>query len=113
MTQFELLLSIYIIMTGFSCAGVLGSFCQLWRAEPIGFSIDYESLLGSALGILVCIFAGPFILMRNTLRGRRIEGRPLGWVIAASAIATLWSFCTGLFIMHFALSIRSSIMAML
>lgn len=109
MIQTELLLSMYIILSGFASAGLLGSFVQLWRTEPIGFSVEYSNFIGGFINVMVCIFAGPFIIMRNTLRGRRIEGRPMGWVVMASAVATLWSFCTGLIILHFSLSIRASI----
>ncbi|MEP2944013.1 MAG: hypothetical protein ABJM86_05565 [Hyphomicrobiales bacterium] len=109
MIQTELLITMYIVCAGFASAGLLGSFVQLWKTEPVGFSINYDSFINGLVGVFVCIFAGPFIIMRNTLRGRRIEGRPLGWVIMASGIASLWSFCTGLVIMHFALSIRTSI----
>lgn len=109
MIHTELLLSAYIICAGFVSAGVLGSFIQIWKAEPIGFSVQYDSWVSGFLGVLLCIFAGPFIIMRNTLRGRRIEGRPLGWVVMASAVASLWSFCTGLLIMHTILSIRASV----
>ncbi len=109
MTQFELFLSIYIIFTGFVSSGVLGSFYQYWTMEPAGFSVKYDSWLKSFFGILFCIFAGPFIIMRNTLRGRKIEGRPLGWVVAASALATLWSFCIGVLILHTILMLRASI----
>lgn len=112
MVQTELLITMYIVCAGFASAGLLGSFVQLWKTEPVGFSINSDGILNSLLSVIVCIFAGPFIIMRNTVRGRRIEGRPLGWVVMASGIASLWSFCTGLMIMHFALSIRSSLFSM-
>ncbi|MEO1066299.1 MAG: hypothetical protein AAFW47_02845 [Pseudomonadota bacterium] len=108
MTQTELMLSVYLIMTGFVCSGVLSSYYQWMRSEPAGFAVNYETWLSGFGGVLFCAFAGPFIIMRNTLRGRRIEGRPVGWVVAASAIATIWSFCSGLIIVHFVLTITGS-----
>lgn len=113
MVQFELLLTCYIMLTGFVCSGVIGSFWQLWRVEPIGFSIEYKSWVGGFAGVLFCAFAGPFIIMRNTIRGRRIEHRPIGWVVGASAIASLWSFCTGLLLLHAVLSLRDQISLMI
>jgi len=110
MTQSELFLAIYIILTGFTCSGVLGSFIQIWKAEPVGFSVRYDDWIQGFLGVLFCVFAGPFIIMRNTVRGRKIEGRPIGWVIAASAIASGWSFCTGLLILHLILSVRAGLL---
>lgn len=113
MVQAELLLTGYIVCAGFVCSGVLGSFIQLWKSEPVGFKVQYNSWINGIFGVLFCVFAGPFIIMRNTVRGRRIERRPLGFVVLASAIAFLWSFCTGLLILHFLLSIWASIFAMI
>lgn len=113
MIQTELLLTAYIVCAGFVCSGVLASFIQLWKPEPVGFNIEYKSWLDGIFGVLFCVFAGPFIIMRNTIRGRRIEKRPMGFVVMASIVAFLWSFCTGLLIMHFTLSIRASIVTMI
>lgn len=109
MAHYELLLTGYIIVTGFVCSAVLASFWQLFKPEPIGFGVSYASWLSGFLGVLFCVFAGPFIIVRNSIRGRKIEGRPLGWVIAASGIASLWSFCTGILILHFVLTFKQSI----
>ena len=109
MAHFELMLTGYIIVTGFVCSAVLGSFWQLFKAEPVGFSVEYSSLFAGFSGVLFCVFAGPFIIVRNSIRGRRIEGRPMGWVVAASGLASLWSFCTGLVILQFVLGFRDSL----
>jgi len=111
MAQFELLLVGYIIITGFVCSAVLGSFWQLFKAEPVGFSVTYTSWVAGFAGVIFCVFAGPFIIVRNSIRGRKIEGRPLGWVVAASGIASLWSFCTGLVILQFVLNLRNGLEA--
>lgn len=113
MAYFELTLTAYIIVTGFVCSGVLSSFWQLFKSEPVGFSIEYNSWTAGFMGVLFCIFAGPFIIVRNSVRGRKIEGRPIGWIIAASGIASLWSFCTGLVILHFVLTLRESVSGLL
>ena len=41
------------------------------------------------------MFAAPFIIMRNTLRGRRIERRRAEMVMVATVIAGLWSLMSG------------------
>jgi hypothetical protein len=41
------------------------------------------------------IFSAPFIIMRNTLRGRRIERRRFEFVMVATVIAGLWSLLSG------------------
>ena len=41
------------------------------------------------------MFSAPFIIMRNTIRGRRIEGRRTEIVMVATVIAGLWSLMSG------------------
>ena len=45
--------------------------------------------------IPLLIFSAPYLIMRNTLRGRRIEGRRAEFVMAATVIAGLWSLMSG------------------
>jgi hypothetical protein len=41
------------------------------------------------------VFAAPFIIMRNTIRGRRIERRRFEFVMIATVIAGVWSLMSG------------------
>jgi hypothetical protein len=43
------------------------------------------------------VFAAPFIIMRNTLRGGRIERRRFEFVMMATIIAGFWSMMSGTF----------------
>ncbi|MBN9671067.1 DUF6949 family protein [Roseibium aggregatum] len=97
---FDLLLVGYIACAGFVAAGVLGSLYQLVTSNPPRFSFASESLPVFLADIFVCLFAGPFIIMRNAIRGRRIEKRPLGWLVASSTIAGMWSMCSGVLVMN-------------
>jgi hypothetical protein len=45
--------------------------------------------------IPLLMFAAPFIIMRNTLRARRIERRRTELVMVATVIAGLWSLMSG------------------
>jgi len=100
---FDLLLIGYIACAGFVAAGVLGSLYQLITREPPRFNFAGESVMAFLTGVLMCVFAGPFIIMRNAIRGRRIENRPLGWLVASSTIAGMWSMCSGVMVMNVAL----------
>ena len=40
-------------------------------------------------------FGAPFIILRNTLRGRRLERRPIPFVMIATMIACGWSLLSG------------------
>ncbi|WP_417671793.1 DUF6949 family protein [Roseibium sp.] len=101
----ELFVAFYIGCAGFVAAGVIGSFYQLLTDQPPRFNIAVESFLGTIAALGLCLIAGPFIIMRNAIRGRRIEGRPIGWLVASSTIAGMWSLVSGLFVTHFALSL--------
>jgi len=41
------------------------------------------------------VFAAPFIIVRNTVRGRRIEGRNFGFAALAAVVAGFWSLMSG------------------
>ena len=43
------------------------------------------------------VFAAPFIIMRNTVRGRRIENRRFEFVMLATVLAGFWSMMSGTF----------------
>ena len=41
------------------------------------------------------VFAAPFIIMRNTIRGCRIEGRRFEFAMLATIVAGFWSLMSG------------------
>lgn len=96
----DLAIAAYLGCAGFVVAGILGSFYQLVTGQPLRFMFSVESWLMGLVTCLLCIFAGPFIIMRNAIRGRRIEQRPLGWLVASSTIAGMWSICSGVMVLH-------------
>ena len=105
----ELLLVLYAVATGFVVAGLLGSFYQLVTNRHPAFLIATDGLLDALAVVVVCVFAGPFIIMRNAIRGRLIEHRPLGWLAASAVIASGWSLCSGVVVIEVALVIRHAI----
>ena len=40
-------------------------------------------------------FGAPFIILRNTVRGRRLEGRPIPFVMLATILACGWGLVSG------------------
>lgn len=103
---YELAIAAYAAACGFVAAGVLSSFHQLVTDRPVRFSIELENFGRGLVGILICAFAGPFIIMRNAIRGRLIEQRPVGWLVASTAIAAGWSLCSGVVVVQFVLAMR-------
>lgn len=101
---FELALAAYAAAAGFVAAGFLGSLYQLLTDQPPRFSMEANTIVRIISSTLICIFAGPFIIMRQAIRGRIIEDRPIGWLAASAAIAAGWSLCSGIVVIEFALA---------
>ncbi len=106
---FELAIALYATAWGFVAAGILSSFYQLVTDKPVRFAVELGTLWHGFVDILVCAFAGPFIIMRNAIRGRVIEHRPVGWLVASTAIAVGWSLCSGIVVMDLAFTMRASL----
>lgn len=95
----------YIIACGFVLAGVLASFVQLVSGQPMRFGVEPESMLASLGGVVLRVFAGPAILMRNAWRGMQIEARPKVWFGLSAAIAALWSLFIGALVIDLVLTL--------
>lgn len=89
-----------IVVTGFICAGFLQSVYQIATNKVISFDLSKEKGLEMLFSIITLIFAGPFILVRNSVRAFIIEKRHGGWVAASTAISILWSFVSGMFLLN-------------
>jgi hypothetical protein len=105
----QILLLAYAAAAGFVAAGFLASLYQLLTNEPARFMVGSESVWAGLVAIAICVFAGPFILMRQAVRGRFLERRPIGWLAASTAIATGWSLCSGILMIQFAIVLHGSI----
>jgi Family of unknown function (DUF6949) len=82
---------------GFAVAGLIASAFQLAtdRLPSFGMLSGGPSTARLAM-VPVLMLAAPFLIMRNTLRGRRIEGRRFEFVFVATLIAGFWSLMSGL-----------------
>ena len=87
---------------GFALAGLLVSAFELFTKRRASFSLLE---MGGPLALAcvpVVVFSAPFIILRNTVRGRRFERRPVGFVFAATMIACFWSLMSGRFVLDVA-----------
>lgn len=85
---------------GFAFAGLISTLYQLLTHRPASFRLLERGVrLASFLAIPFLVFAAPFIIMRNTIRGRVIEGRRFEFVMIATIIAGLWSLMSGTVVM--------------
>jgi hypothetical protein len=88
--------SLIVLLIGFSVAGSLASGYQLMTERPLSFRLlNGGPRPVTLLAIPVLTFAAPFVIMRNVMRGRRIESRRFEFVLLATMIAGLWSMLSG------------------
>jgi len=90
--------SLFALCIGFSLAGALTSGYQAFVHRPAGFGLLQEGVAPRTFAAVpFLVFAAPFIIMRNTLLGTRIEGRRFEFVMMATVIAGFWSLMSGTF----------------
>ena len=81
---------------GFAVAGLISAAYQAATERPASFRLLNAQARSAALAAVpFLVFAAPFIIMRNTVRGCRIEGRRLEFVMLATVIAGVWSLMSG------------------
>ena len=86
----------FSLALGFAFAGMLGTGYQLATSQPAGFYLLEQGPRPSTFAAVpFLVFAAPFIIMRNTIRGCKIEGRSMQLVMIATVIAGLWSMMSG------------------
>jgi hypothetical protein len=94
----EALNTFFSISIGFALAGALVSGYQAVAQRPAGFGLLQEGVAPSTFAAVpFLVFAAPFIIMRNTLRGMRVESRRFEFVMMATVIAGFWSMMSGTF----------------
>jgi hypothetical protein len=99
---------LYVTAVGFVAAGVLASFVQLVSGEPMRFGIGgTQPILASIGGVLLCVLAGPAILMRNAWWDLKIQARSKAWFGISAAIAAVWSLWFGLLLVALMLKLAS------
>jgi hypothetical protein len=87
---------VLVLAIGFAFAGLCASGYQLVTEHPPSFRLLGQGPRPSAFAAIPLLaFAAPFIIMRNTIRGRHIEGRPIEFVMLATVIAGFWSLMSG------------------
>jgi hypothetical protein len=88
--------SLVELVLGFAVAGMLCSGYQLMTLQPASFRLLHEPERNRALAAVpFLLFAAPFIIIRNTIRGARIEGRSFGFAAMAGFLACFWSLMSG------------------
>jgi hypothetical protein len=98
--------SLLSLCIGFALAGALASGYQALVQRPAGFGLLQEGVAPKTFAAVpFLVFAAPFIIMRNTLRGARIERRRFEFVMMATILAGFWSLMSGTF---FVMTLRAA-----
>jgi hypothetical protein len=80
---------------GFAFAGLVASAFELFTQRRASFHLLKGGGLLAVASVPMVVFAAPFLILRNTVRGRAIEGRPIHFVMLATIIAGFWSLVCG------------------
>jgi hypothetical protein len=87
--------SIRTLCIGLALSGLIASAFELFAARRASFSLLQRGGLPAVVALPMLAFSAPFIILRNTVRGRRIERRPMPFVMLATIIACGWSLLSG------------------
>ena len=86
----------FALAFGFTIAGLCASGYRLFRLRFPSFRLLEVGPMPTRFAVVpVLVFSAPFLIMRNTLRGRRFERRSVGFVMIATIVAALWSLMSG------------------
>ena len=92
----EAIQSFFALAVGFALAGVLATGYQLATYRAASFRLlERGPHVAGFAAVPFLAFAAPFIIMRNTIRSRELEGRSFVLVMAATLIAGFWSLMSG------------------
>ena len=84
------------LMLGFAFAGLCATGYQFLTKHPASFRLLQRGPAPSTFAAVpFLVFAAPFIIMRNTLRARRLVGRRFEFVMLATILAGFWSMMSG------------------
>ena len=94
--------SILTLVLGFTFAGVLASGFELMTERQASFHLLQGGDFFALASVPVVVLSAPVIIIRNTVQGRRIEGRPIPFVMMATIIACFWSMLCGTLVLDLA-----------
>jgi hypothetical protein len=88
--------SFLALVLGFAFAGLCATGYQYLTERPASFRLLQRGPAPSTFAAVpFLIFAAPFIIMRNTLRARRLVGRRFEFVMLSTILAGFWSMMSG------------------
>ncbi len=87
--------SLQALCIGLALSGLLASAYEMVTARRASFRLLDAGGVAALAALPMLAFSAPFIILRNTVRGRRREHRPIPFVMIATMIACGWSLLSG------------------
>jgi hypothetical protein len=88
---------LFALSLGFAFAGMYSSAYRVFTTRLPSFSqLSTGPGVAALAAVPLLIVSAPFLIMRNTILGRRQEGRRFEFVFLATLIASFWSLMSGL-----------------
>lgn len=100
--------SIQALIIGLALSGLLASAFEYATNRRASFRLLEAGGVSALAALPMIAFVAPFIILRNTLRGRQLERRPIPFVMIATMIACGWSLLSG----HLALDVAYRIVGL-
>ena len=93
----ESLQMLFALLLGFAVAGMCSSGYRVFTSRLPSFSqLSTGPGVAALASVPLLVVSAPFLIMRNTILGRRLEGRRFEFVFLATLIAGFWSLMSGL-----------------
>lgn len=83
------------LLFGIAVAGLVATGFEVATARRASFNLLETGGARAVASVPLVILSAPFIILRNTVRGRRFERRSVGFVALATIIACLWALACG------------------
>lgn len=93
---------------GFAAAGLIATSFEFATARRASFGLLETGDLKALAFLPMLVFSAPFIILRNTIRGRRLEARPVGFVVLATMVACGWSLLSGRVVLDLAQAVAGA-----
>lgn len=87
--------SVQALCVGLALSGLLANAFELFTDRRASFSLLERGGVAAVAALPILAFGAPFIILRNTVQGRRLERRPIPFVMVATMIACGWSLLSG------------------
>jgi hypothetical protein len=95
----ESLQMLFALLLGFAVAGMCSSGYRVFTSRLPSFSqLTTGPGVAAFASVPLLVMSAPFLIMRNTILGRRHEGRGFEFVFLATLIAGFWSLMSGIVI---------------